>query len=320
MSLLLVVGVVLLLLLGGLALWQRRAARDMATSASRADSPALTAAASRPRAVPGADARMPTIDDPVIGSLKYHGDTAWTGEESLAIGGHDLVVQIFAGVEGPGDEHRAWMRTFRDRFDTIDADARALLGHVLQPLGVTSPRLDPWQVSIGPGDDGVFEGRLHYDVVHEAVDDLCVRSVEQWAVLEAHVDGEIHHGEDMPERSDPIAGRIAYSGHGTWSGTFTLGGRETQALYLAGPSGPGDEHHAWLEAALADGDGLVARAAALAADARGWDAADVTVTIVTAGMDHDGRGVGSLTCHARGGGPCYVFSGDRFQTLSLERG
>ena len=315
MSLLLIVALGFLLLVGGLAIWQRRGTRDLTRNGARTHSP--TKAEAQARVVSATDARMSTLDDPVIGPLKYHGGHAWTGEESLSLGGYDLVVQIFAGPEGPGDEHRAWMRTFRQRFETIDADARVLLGHVLQPLGVAPASLEPWQVSLGPGDDGVFEGRVHYDLAHEAVDDLYVRSVEQWAVLEAYRNGE-RQTDDLPPRPDRVVGTIAFNGE-AWSGTFTLAGRETQALYLAGPSGPSDEHHAWLEAAIAGGEGLVRRAAALAAEARGGNAADVTVTFVTAGTDHDGRFVGSLTCQGSRGGPCYVFSKDRFQTLSLER-
>jgi hypothetical protein len=116
-------------------------------------------------------------------------------------------------------------------------------------------------------------------------------------------------------------GTIAFNGDSGWSNRepFTFDGRETQVLYLAGPAGPGPEHHAWLQAALDAGHDLARRAGAMAAEARGWDPAAVTVAILLVGAGQDGHFIGSLTCHGGSGGPCYVFTHDRFKTLSLER-
>ena len=75
----------------------------------------------------------------------------------------------------------------------------------------------------------------------------------------------------------------------------------------------------WLQAAVDQGHDSARRAGAMAAEARGWDPAAVTVAILLVGAGSDGRFIGSLTCHGGGGGPCYVFTRDRFTTLSLER-
>ena len=318
MSPLLALAVVLLVIVGGLAWWQRRATRDLSPFASRVVPPETRGGAVAARTA--ATAPTARLDDAVIGGLTYHGGDAWTGEESLALGGHDVVLQILAGPDGPTDEHRAWVKTAIDRFPIIDADARALLSHVLEPLGVAAADLEPWQLMVGPHDGGVFEGRLYYDVVHETVDELYVRSVEQWTVLEPYFNAE-RSSDDLPERPDRLLGSIGYNGESCWSNRtpFVLAGRQVQALYLAGPSGPSPEHHEWLEAAIAGGEGLARRAGALAATHRGWDADAVTVAIVTVGADETGRFIGGLTCHGSGGGPCYLFSRDKFATLSLER-
>ena len=74
------------------------------------------------------------------------------------------------------------------RYDALEAEARALLVDVLEPLEIGRDEITPWQIMVGPGDDPqVFEGRITYGVVHEEVDELYVRSTQLWDHLEPHL-------------------------------------------------------------------------------------------------------------------------------------
>ena len=263
------------------------------------------------------------MTDPVLGPLTFNSTDGWTRDEPLSLGGHDVSLLALAGPDGPSAEHREWVRLTIDRFDVVEADVLALLEHVLQPLGIGRSDVTPFQLMVGPHEDGPFEGRLYYDVAHDEVDSLYVRSVEMWTVLEPYLneEGGAELTWTLPDRRDELVGTIAFNGDSGWSNRepFVFAGRETQVLYLAGPAGPGPEHRVWLQAAVDQGHDLARRAGAMAAEARGWDPSAVTVAILLVGAGHDGRFVGSLTCHGGGGGPCYVFTRDRFKTLSLDR-
>ncbi len=104
---------------------------------------------------------------------------------------------------------------------------------------------------------------------------------------------------------------------------FTLGRRDVPVLLLAGPEGPADEHRVWLAAAVARGDSLERDARRLVAEAiAGQVQADqVDVNMMVVGADEHGRFIGGLSC-ATSVAPSlrYVWSRDRWATLSLDRG
>jgi hypothetical protein len=131
---------------------------------------------------------------------------------------------------------------------------------------------------------------------------------------------------ELPNRIDPILGPIAWNGDAAWYNLepFDFDDGESQVLLLADPEGPGEEHQAWLAAALARGDALARDARTLAATAFGGrvTADDVTLQIITMGNDEHGRFIGGFSCRAAGDDqtPRYVWSRDRWATLSLDRG
>lgn len=131
---------------------------------------------------------------------------------------------------------------------------------------------------------------------------------------------------DVANRRSPALGIIAWNGDAAWYNLepFQFDGRQAQVLLLAGPEGPGEEHEAWLAAALARGDTLARQARALAAVSFGGQVAagDVRVAIIMMGGDEHGRFIGGFTCRTDNAGddPRYVWSRDRWATLSLERG
>ena len=178
---------------------------------------------------------------------------------------------------GPVDESTARHRP---------ADVHALLDHVLQPLGVGRTEVTPIQLMIGPHEAGPFEGRLYYDVDHDEVDSLYVQSVEMWTVLEPYLneEGGAELTWTLPDREDALVGTIAFNGDSGWSNRepFAFAGQGTQVLYLAAPpdrvrSITRGCRQRWTQAQIAR------RAALLAADARGWDPAAVTVAILLVG-------------------------------------
>ncbi len=213
------------------------------------------------------------MTDPVLGPLTFNSTDGWTRDEPLSLGGHDVSLLVLAGPEGPSDEHREWVRLTIDRFDVVEADVLALLDHVLQPLGIGRSDVTPFQLMVGPHEAGPFEGRLYYDVAHDEVDSLYVRSVEMWTVLEPYLneEGGAELTWTLPDRRDELVGTIAFNGDSGWSNRepFVFAGRETQVLYLAGPAGPGPEHRVWLQAAVDQGHDLARRAGAMAAERAG---------------------------------------------------
>lgn len=129
----------------------------------------------------------------------------------------------------------------------------------------------------------------------------------------------------LPDRRDPILGTIAWNGDCGWHNveTFTLGRRDVSVLLLAGPEGPADEHRVWLAAAVARGDSLERDARKLVVEASaGQVAADrVDVGLLCMGADEHGRFIGGLSCATSvAPSPRYVWSRDRWATLSLDRG
>ena len=185
MSPLLAFAVVLLVIVAGLAWFQRRATRDLVAGVPRrpADTPSTQVL---PTPSPTPDAL--SVSDPVIGDLTFDGIDVWTRDEDLHLGGHDISVVVVAGPEGPQDLHRSWVQAALARYDALEAEARALLVDVLEPLEIGRDEITPWQIMVGPGDDPqVFEGRLTYGVVHEEIDELYVRSTELWDYLEPHL-------------------------------------------------------------------------------------------------------------------------------------
>jgi hypothetical protein len=131
---------------------------------------------------------------------------------------------------------------------------------------------------------------------------------------------------ELPNRVDPILGPIGWNGDAGWYNLepFEFDGRQPQVLLLAGPEGPGEAHQAWLAAVVARGETLACDARTLVAASLGGQvtADQVTLDIITMGDDEHGRFIGGFSCRVAGldQEPRYVWSRDRWATLSLDRG
>jgi hypothetical protein len=189
MSPLLAVAIVLLVLVAGLALLQRRQTRDLSAR------PAVATFASGTAPVadvdPESDPDWPFKDDPVLGSLMFDGEGMWSGD--LAIGGQDVELFLRASREGPGARHREWVQAAQERGDGLVSEARARLAEALARRGVDLEDPSLQELHVGPDAGGVFEGRLVFDPDHDDLDAVYVQSTDTWRTVEARV--EMARGE-----------------------------------------------------------------------------------------------------------------------------
>jgi hypothetical protein len=185
MSFLLAAAIVLLVLVIGVALLQRRQTRDFSTrpgGATAAPGTSTPIAAADPERDPD----WPFKDDPVLGSLIFDQEDVWSGE--VVIGDLDVEVVLRAGREGPGDHHRQWVQAAQGRGDRLLNEARAALAEALAQRAITLEDLSSVEMHLGPDADGVFEGRLVFDPDHDDLDAAYVRSTDTWRTVEARVE------------------------------------------------------------------------------------------------------------------------------------
>lgn len=185
MSPLLAVAIVLLVLVGGLALLQRRQTRDLSQG------PAVAAPPSRPAVAvaesdPESDPDWPFKDDPVLGSLMFDHEAMWSGD--VTIGGVALELFLRAGREGPGERHREWVQAAQARGDGLLSEARTKLAEALVRRGVDLQDPTVQELHVGPEADGVFEGRLVFDPDHDDLDGVFVQTTDAWRTVEARVE------------------------------------------------------------------------------------------------------------------------------------
>ena len=185
MSLLLAVAILLLVLVVGLTLAQRRQTSDLSARQRGADA-APSAPPPSADGDPEHDPDWPFKEDPVLGSLMFDREDLWSGE--LAIGELDVELFLRAGREGPGDRHRQWVQAAQQRGDGLLNEARGKLAAALAQRGIALEDLSPEELHLGPDADGAFEGRLVFDPDHDDLDAAYVRSTDTWRTVEARVE------------------------------------------------------------------------------------------------------------------------------------
>ena len=324
MTLALGAGLLLLVLVGLLAAWQRRQVRDM----TRPAVPGHTRPAGSAAGLPISAASSEGVrSDPLNGGWSFDGDRTWSSDEPLSLGSGLVDVEFIAGPDGPGPEHTQWLQQAVSRWDTLEEEIIALLVDVLAPLGVSRDDLEPLTMTIGPV-AGPFEGRISYETMHDSIASLYVRSTEQWDHLEPHLE-IVDPDEGSPRRYhiDPLAGRVEYDGDDVWSPPerMRIAGRQMAVLMVAGEDGPGEEHTAWLQALIDAGPPLLERADVMAVDQAtpGTSLAQLDHVIVVVGPDENGRFIGGLAYQwtsDRSRKASHVWTRDRWQHLSTERG
>ncbi len=179
-SQLLPVAVVLLVIVVGVALWQRRATVDASARSrpstlpsSRAADPAATAAALRVR----------PVHNDVLGRLVYDGEHMWELDEELAFAGTTVCVEITGGAEGPTGAAREIARTAIAQQADLDARARALLTPALPGLGWEGLPLTAFSIAVRPDAHQRLVGVLWYEV-GDMDGEIGAASADLWRTLE----------------------------------------------------------------------------------------------------------------------------------------
>ncbi len=181
MTVLLVVGIVLLVLVAGLSLAQRRSAAPSPPSRpvsgpSPPTQPVAHAGGSRPN----------TWHDPVLGTLTFDGGTLWSGQDDLTFGADAVQASIAAGADGPGPEQAAVGRAAFTR-DDVEPRAREAVAEALRARGVLTPVFVARSVHVGRDAAGRIVGSVDYDT-DQFEGDVAVITHDAWRTLRAELD------------------------------------------------------------------------------------------------------------------------------------
>ena len=181
MSVLLTVAVVLLALVSGLALWQRRQQVDRVRPAASSDRAAARRAATPVPAAPG----VGRIEDADFGLMTWDGEM-WAGIDDVVIAGEDVALEIAGPASGPDAAHRAVALALLASAADIDARARPMVVAELQRRGCPPETPVPYEASVGLTEDGRVAGWLWYCFGGFA-GEVGVRSEDHWRTLELDV-------------------------------------------------------------------------------------------------------------------------------------
>jgi hypothetical protein len=180
MSPLLAFAIVLLIVVAGLALWQRRSREQTSGPGARLASAGVAAAA--PEDTPSAPA---PISDPVLGTITYAGHGFWTRDD-LEFAGATMQLEIFASEAGPPPEVGEYLQAALAPETALDARARAAIHADARERGLTEPddgpALHPNQVAIGIDGDRVFRGYVWY-TSEDPDGEFGVSSTDMWRTL-----------------------------------------------------------------------------------------------------------------------------------------
>lgn len=181
MSPLLVIAVVLLVVVVGLTLMQRRA-QVQPRAALRKEPPSPSPRPESPDTslVTGTDIRT----DPVLGVIGFN-DGIWMTETDLDLGGTLVFVEIHGTIDGPTNADHQIVKAALARPD-LEARARTLVLHELERRGEDATGLAIYELAVRPDDDGVLNGWLWFEVP-EFLGEIGVKSSDLWQTLTLEV-------------------------------------------------------------------------------------------------------------------------------------
>ena len=185
MSLLLAVAIVLLVLVVGLTLLQRRSQAQ--PRPPQDPMPPLPPPA--PEA-PEFETSAPTMpsgirSDPVVGAISFY-DGTWMTEADVNFHGSLILVEIAGSPDGPThDDHEIVKAALATR--DLDARGRALVVAELERRGEDVDGLIPCSLSVRPDETGLLHGFLWYDAP-EFLGEIGVKSPDHWRSLTLVVD------------------------------------------------------------------------------------------------------------------------------------
>jgi hypothetical protein len=180
MSPLLAVAIVLLVIVVGLTLLQRRTQAQPPTR--RLDT---SPAAPPPTPPPARPVRAPDLyTDPLLGPMSHDGDL-WMAEDDLVLGDIAVLVEISGTIDGPTEEDREFVRAALARAD-LEPRARAMVQAELARRGISADGITIYELAVGPDDDGVRSGYIWYNVP-DLMAEIGVKSTDHWRTLTLEV-------------------------------------------------------------------------------------------------------------------------------------
>jgi hypothetical protein len=181
MSSLLAVAIVLLVIVVGLTLLQRRA--QVNPQAVRRETPSSAQPPPEPPATaPGTETDIRT--DPVLGVIGFN-DGTWMTETDLVLGDSLVLVEVHGTIDGPTDTDRQIVEAALAQPD-LDARARALVIAELERRREDANDVVMYSLVVRPDDTGVRHGFLWYDAP-EFIGEIGVKSSDRWRTLTLEV-------------------------------------------------------------------------------------------------------------------------------------
>lgn len=186
LSPLLIVGLVLLLVVAGLALWQRMQQVDPAVGGRAVARPGAGPELSSPPAAPlDGDPPLISLADPVIGAITFD-DGLWTTDEDVAFGETTVIVEVTGSADGITDAQRDIVGAALTGAHDLDRRARALINQELARQGIGESEMDTYELALRPDPDGRETAYLWYDV-EESDREMGVSSTDRWRTLKLEI-------------------------------------------------------------------------------------------------------------------------------------
>jgi hypothetical protein len=177
----LIVGFVLLVIVVGLALWQRTQQVDRTVDHRPAGSTSASAHASAAANASDADEVFVSSTDPVIGPMTFDQDV-WTADDDVEFAGTTVIVEVRGTKSGLTDAQRDILRVALEQQHELDTRARATIRQELDRQGIGETDMEAYELGVRPRDDGREAGFLWYDVT-ESDREMGVSSTDRWQTL-----------------------------------------------------------------------------------------------------------------------------------------
>jgi hypothetical protein len=182
---LLIVGLVLLLVVAGLALWQRMQQVEPAGGRPVAR-PAAVSEPSSPTGEPfDGDPPLISVTDPVIGAITFD-DGLWTTDEDVPFGDTTVIVEVTGSADGITDAQRDIVGAALTGAHDLDRRARALINQELARQGIGESEMDTYELALRPDANGRETAYLWYDV-EESDREMGVSSTDRWRTLKLEI-------------------------------------------------------------------------------------------------------------------------------------
>jgi hypothetical protein len=186
MSPLLAFAIVLLVLVVGLTLLQRRGETQSYQARREPLSPPTVPDPSDPTLPPDPPPTdTETKADPLLGTIGYY-DDRWMTEDDLNLHGSLVMAEIVGTIDGPTNADHEIVRAALARPD-LEGRGRALVISELERRGEDTSGLMLLSLSVRPDDSGVLHGFLWYDP-GEFLGEIGVKSSNHWQTIHVVVE------------------------------------------------------------------------------------------------------------------------------------